>query len=145
MRVSAFHLDDEIEKREQKTISGIFAEHGENYFRLKETEALKSFAGKENFILSTGGGTPCFHDNMEWMNNNGITIWIDESLDIIEERIKKEKVHRPLIASVPDQELREFLSEMLNKRRSFYSRAKYHVSGAGITETSFLQIVAVDE
>src|SRR5258706_8334488 len=89
LHIPAFHLDDEIEKEERRTIAEIFAEQGENYFRIKESEVLKSFAGKENFILSTGGGTPCFHNNMKWMNDHGITAWIDEPVEIIEERLKK--------------------------------------------------------
>lgn len=140
LHIPAFHLDDEIEKKERRTIAQIFAEQGEDYFRIKESEVLKSFAGKKKFVLSTGGGTPCFHDNMKWMNDNGITIWIDEPVEIIEERLKKEKQHRPLIASIPDGELKKFLSEMLYKRNPFYAQAKYHVNADTITNESFLKI-----
>src|SRR5438309_1491698 len=105
INIPAFHLDDEIEKEEGKTVGGIFTEKGEDHFRRKESAILKSFGAKNNFILSTGGGTPCFFDNIDWMNNNGITIWIDEPIDIIASRLQKEKSHRPLIASVKDEEL----------------------------------------
>jgi len=145
LNIPAFDLDNEIEKTEQKTISEIFAEHGQDYFRIKETEVLKAFAGKENYILSTGGGTPCFHDNMEWMNETGITIWIDEPLDTIEERLKKEKLHRPLIAAIPDNELKKFLSDMLLKRSAFYARSKFHLSSDAINESNFLQILSPNE
>ena len=94
--IPALDLDNEIEKAEGQTIAEIFAEKGESYFRLKENETLKSLAEKENFLLATGGGAPCFHDNMEWMNANGITIWIDEPLAVIAARLQQEKAHRPL-------------------------------------------------
>ncbi len=140
LNVPAFHLDDEIERSEQKTIAQIFAEKGEEYFRNKETEVLKSFADKNNFILSVGGGTPCFNDNMDWMNANGSTIWIDEPLETIEKRLLTEKSHRPLIANIPDKNLHTFLSEMLNKRSPFYSQAKYHLKQNEIAEETFLKI-----
>src|SRR3954463_10365891 len=78
LNIPAFDLDTEIEKAESKTIAEIFVEKGEAYFRKKENEILKNFSDNKNFILSTGGGTPCFHDNIDWMNVQGITIWIDE-------------------------------------------------------------------
>src|SRR5204863_6501254 len=98
--ISHFDLDAEIEGKEKKTIAEIFQEEGEETFRKKEAEALRTFSNKETFILSTGGGTPCFHCNMQWMNEHDVTIWINEPLDIIEDRLKTQKIHRPLIASV---------------------------------------------
>jgi len=145
LNIPAFHLDDEIEKAEQKTVAEIFSEKGEDHFRQKENEVLKSFSAKENFILSTGGGAPCFYDNMNWMNNNGITIWIDEPVEIIAERLQKEKSHRPLIATVEDNNLEYFLTQMREKRNSFYSKAKYYLTGNNITEKDFLKIISTHE
>lgn len=141
LNIPAFDLDIEIEKPEGKTVAEIFEVQGENYFRQAENKVLKSFAGKENFILSTGGGTACFHDNIEWMNKNGTTIWIDEPLEIIAERLKKEKAHRPLIATVKDEYLIVFLSEMRDKRKPFYAKAKYHLK-ENINEKNFLKIIS---
>lgn len=142
LHIPAFHLDDAIEKNEGKTISEIFTENGEDYFRQKEREVLKSFSSKNNFILSTGGGTPCFFNNMNWMNANGITIWIDESLDIIASRLIKEKSRRPLLANVDDKNIASFLIEMLDKRKVFYVKAKHHLTGESINEKSFLNILS---
>lgn len=142
LNILSYHLDDEIEKSEQKTIAQIFAERGEDYFRKKETEILKSFSGKTNFILSVGGGTPCFNNNMDWMNENGITIWIDEPVEVIEERLKKEKSHRPLIANIADENLFTFLSDMREKRSMFYAKAKYHLSN-NISEKEFSEIISI--
>ena len=141
LNIPSFHLDDEIEKSEQKTIAKIFTERGEEYFRQKETEVLKSFSDKNNFILSVGGGTPCFNNNIDWMNANGITIWIDEPIEIIEKRLQKEKSHRPLIANIPDENLFAFLSDMREKRVVFYTKAKHQLKN-NINEQKFLEIIS---
>ncbi len=145
LNISSFHLDDAIEKSEQKTIAKIFAENGEDYFRQKETEVLKNFSNSNNFILSVGGGTPCFNNNMDWMNDNGVTIWIDEPVEIIEKRLLKEKSHRPLIANIADENLYTFLSDMLKKRNIFYAKAKHHLKENEITEENFLNIFSSHE
>lgn len=145
LNIPVYHLDDEIEKSEQKTIAQIFTENGEDYFRNLETYALKSFASKQNFILSVGGGTPCFNNNMDWMNDNGITIWIDESIDIISTRLLKEKSHRPLIANIPDEKLKDFLKQMHEKRKSFYNKAQHHLTEKEISEQTLLKILSANE
>lgn len=139
--IPSFHLDDVIEGSEQKTIAEIFADKGEDYFRQKETEVLKNFADKKHFILSVGGGTPCFNNNMNWMNENGVTIWIDESITVIEKRLIKEKSHRPLIANIPDENLYAFLFDMREKRSVFYAKAKHRLSD-NINEKKFLEIIS---
>ena len=145
LNIPAFDLDTEIEKADGKTVSEIFSVKGEGYFRNKENEILKTFATKNNFILSTGGGAPCFHDNIDWMNNNGVTIWIDEPIEIIAARLKKEKLHRPLIANVADEELESFFYEMREKRKPFYSRAKYHLNISNLSKKHFLEILSPHE
>jgi shikimate kinase len=145
LHIPAFDLDKEIEKIAGRTVAAIFADEGESYFRQKENEVLKSFEGKPNFLLATGGGAPCFHDNMEWMNENGVTIWIDEPPSVIASRLKKEKSHRPLIAEVADDNLSEFFIRMRGSRAPYYMRAKYHLSGNHITEKDFMKIIRSNE
>lgn len=144
-KMPAFDLDKEIEKAEGKTIPEIFDEKGEAYFRQKENEILKTFGTKNNFILATGGGAPCFHDNISWMNNKGITIWIDEPLSIIASRLKKGKSHRPLIANIPDENLEDFFCEMREKRKPFYSKAQHHLNRGNLKEKHFLEILSPHE
>lgn len=144
LSIPVFDLDTEIEKTEGKTVAMIFAEKGEDHFRKKENEILKGFAAKHDFILATGGGAPCFYDNMDWMNKNGITIWIDEPLKIIAGRLLKGKSHRPLIASVEDDNLEEFLAGMRDKRKSFYAKSKYQLAG-NISEKELLKIISSNE
>jgi len=94
--LSFYDLDLEIENNERKKIKDIFRENGENYFREVETSTLKKIIEeKDNFILATGGGTPCFNDNMKFINKYGISIFLNTSLEILEERIARNN-KRPL-------------------------------------------------
>ncbi|HRH60897.1 MAG TPA: shikimate kinase [Chitinophagaceae bacterium] len=143
--MQSFHLDDVIEAEERKSISHIFQHQGEHYFRELERDCLRKFEGEDNCIVSTGGGTPCFHSNMQWMNDNGITIWIDESVDVLAWRLQKEKEHRPLISNLDDAALKNFLEEKLEERKTFYSLAKHRLHGTTITEENFKAIIESNE
>ena len=136
-----YDLDDLIEHYEAKTIAEIFSEDGEEYFRKCESEVLRGFGGKKNFVVATGGGTPCFYDNMEWMNINGITIWIDQPVDELMIRLQPEKAHRPLIKNLNDAELRSFLTNKLAERCPYYCMAQYHLKGENISQDSFAEII----
>ena len=145
MNIDWIDLDQQIEKDTSLSIKEIFAVCGEDYFREKERDALHGLSKYKNLILSTGGGTPCFYDNMQWMNEHGVTIWLDEPVEILTERLKKEKAHRPLIKDLSDEELRNFLSKKLTERSFFYSQAKYHLKGNSISDNSFAKILQRDE
>jgi shikimate kinase len=126
LHLQAFDLDEEIERHEKKFIAQIFAEKGEIYFRKTEAEMLRRFAEKEYFVLATGGGAPCFHHNMQWMNEQGLTIWLNEPVNVLFERLSVEKNHRPLIQNVSDGELKQFLTTKLAERKPFYEQATFH-------------------
>ena len=145
IKSGAYDLDYLIETVEEQTIAEIFAEHSEAYFRKAEAKVLRWFGEKKSFVLATGGGTPCFHDNMQWMNKHGVTIWIDEPIDVLVERLIKEKDHRPLIKSLTDDELHNFLSKKLEERRPFYSQATYNLQGNKINDRSFAEILQQHE
>jgi shikimate kinase len=102
---------------------------------------LRLFSKKPKFVLATGGGTPCFNDNMSWMNKHGITIWIDEPVMVLVERLQKEKAHRPLISSLTDEELHSFLEKKYLERFTFYSKSKYHLLGGEISQQAFEKII----
>lgn len=141
LKTGGYDLDHLIESHEEKTVAEIFAEDGEAYFRKMENKLLRWFAEKKSFVLSTGGGTPCFHENMEWMNKQGLTIWIDEPIDTLTRRLLPERAHRPLIASLTDDELHRFLENKLEERRPYYSQAAIHLQGDAINERSFAKII----
>jgi shikimate kinase len=126
---------------EERTIAEIFEEDGEEAFRKLETKMLKLFGEKKQFILSVGGGTPCFNDNMKWMNKTGITIWLDEPIETLAQRLLKEKDHRPLIKNIADDELVSFLSTKRKERIRFYSQSAFTLSGDDITEAGFRKIL----
>ena len=118
-----YDLDREIENKERKKIKEIFSDKGENYFRKVESIVLKKIIKeKENFILATGGGTPCFNDNMKIINKYGISIFLNTSIDILEERISRNK-KRPLFNNSIN--LKTDLINLLEKRNSFFSSSNY--------------------
>src|SRR3954463_9563111 len=134
LKVPAYDLDALIEMMEEKTVQEIFAEDGEEYFRKAEAKMLRLFAEKKQFILSCGGGTACYNDNMKWMNKQGITIWIDEPVEILSQRLSQEKAHRPLIKDLDDAGLEQFLEKKLLERAPFYEQSTYRLSGDKLNE-----------
>ncbi|MEY3377905.1 MAG: hypothetical protein RLZZ328_1018 [Bacteroidota bacterium] len=141
IKSAGYDLDDLIEMNEEKTIAEIFAEDGEEQFRKTEAKILRWFKEKKKYVLATGGGTPCFQDNMAWMKKEGIVIWLDESEDILVKRLVEEKAHRPLIADLSEQDLTKFIKDKLVERHAFYSQANYRLSSDQITDTALKQII----
>jgi shikimate kinase len=130
-------LDEEIEKVEKKSISNLFAEEGEVEFRKMEASALRAFVKKYsidkssvNAVVSCGGGTPCYHDNMDFMNQHGLTVWLNPAIEMLVDRLKKEQDHRPLIAGMSEDELEKFITSKLAERVSFYSKATLHINNS---------------
>ena len=124
-------LDAYLEGKYHKTIAQIFAESGENYFRELERICLHETGEFENVVISTGGGAPCFFDNMDFMNQNGDTIYLKLNPEHLAERLKASKAGvRPLIAEKKDDELIQFIKDGLSKREIFYNRAKCIISGS---------------
>jgi shikimate kinase len=134
-------LDHWIEEQQGKTISALFKTEGENSFRnieafaLQEaTQQLQSQASSPHDssrfvgIISTGGGTPCFGGNMDWMNANGVTVWLNLPVEVLVERLSKEKSKRPLIAELNDDELHEYIQMKLEERCPFYNKSAITIS-----------------
>jgi shikimate kinase len=132
LKTGGYDLDNIIESVEEKSIAELFEEEGEISFRKTEAKLLRWFGEKKSFVLATGGGTPCFHQNIEWMNQQGITIWLDESVDVIVERLVTEMDHRPLLKNLSINDLHSFIQNKLNERIPFYNQAKYKLSGTEI-------------
>ena len=140
-KTGGYDLDFLIESNEEKTIAEIFAEDGEEYFRKQEAKVLRWFKEKKAFVLATGGGTPCFNENMEWMNKQGLTIWIDSDIDTLVQRLLPEKDHRPLIKDLSDAALADFLTKKREERMGFYQQANIHLKESQINEKSILKII----
>ena len=121
-------LDKEISLKLKKSISEIFSEHGEIYFRKKEKEILEQLLlEKDNCILSVGGGTPTFYHNMETINERSTSFFLRTSVKTLTERISKNKERRPLLARIPEHELPEFIAKHLFERNQFYNMAQHTI------------------
>ncbi|KQR72531.1 shikimate kinase [Pedobacter sp. Leaf176] len=115
-------LDAEIVKKSGKTIAEFFETFGEQGFRDYESEILKTYNYPENCVVATGGGLPCFFDNMDWMNDHGETIYLEmEPAQLVSRLHNRHK--RPLIKDLDDEQLLEFVKVKLEERNPFYRKA----------------------
>ena len=121
-------MDHYIEKRNCKTVPQLFEEFGEEGFRERERKALEELAEFTDIVIATGGGAPCFFDNIDLMNRTGKTIYLNIHLKILASRLLKSKTERPLIKGKSREELIEFIDETLRKRNEFYKQAKYEIT-----------------
>lgn len=124
-----FDLDSEIEKEEKKSITEIFSEYGEEYFRNTEAEILRALHPKTDAVIAAGGGTPCFHGNIKYMLSTGIVIYLKMTPRQIKKRIEPEKAIRPLIKDIPDSRLEGFIAEKLKEREKYYNLAHIKING----------------
>lgn len=118
-------LDYYIEGRYHKTVREIFAEGGEARFREIERNMLHEVADIENVIIATGGGTPCFYDNIEYMNSKGTCIYLQATVEELCRRLKTCRENRPLLRDKNDDELRDFIEKNLSSREQFYTQASH--------------------
>ena len=118
-------MDSRIESRYRKTIPDIFASEGEDSFRKKERFILEELSALENVVVSTGGGAPCFFDNIDVMNSSGLCVYIRMTPEALAARLKNAKANRPLLKDKTEEELTNFIKEQLEKRRAFYEQARY--------------------
>ncbi|WP_290791182.1 shikimate kinase [Flavihumibacter sp. UBA7668] len=124
MNIPFFDLDDVIVLREGKPITEIFSEQGEEYFRLLEKDTLMNLTNShEAFVLSCGGGTPCFFGNIDYMKEHGKVIWLNTATAVLIERLLKEKKHRPLLSDIPDEDMKSFIIKKLHDRKMYYEQA----------------------
>ena len=129
MGISFIDMDKYIEERHLKSVAEIFADEGESSFREKERVALLELSSFEDVVIGTGGGSPCFFDNIEVMNENGVTVYIAPDSDVLASRLIKSKTVRPLIAGKSKQELILFIEEALKNRISYYEQAQIIIRG----------------
>ena len=123
--LSFIDLDVFIEERFHKTIRQIFAERGEEAFRELERRMLHEVAEFEDVIVSTGGGTPCFFDNMSFMNSCGQTVYLRVSIDELAARLEMARQTRPVLQNRTGEALKAFIRESLESRLPFYEQARF--------------------
>jgi shikimate kinase len=132
LTVPFIDLDQSIEQESGKSIPAIFSEQGEEYFRSLEAVALRQRSKAAAFVMACGGGTPCFHDNMEFMNASGKTVFLDVPVSEIVKRFSSTQEYklRPLLNESDPEKLSGKLEDLLKKRLLFYQQAAVTVTGA---------------
>lgn len=123
-----FDLDEQVTEHAGMSIPKIFETDGEEQFRLLEKEVLHILSeSHDSFVMACGGGSPCYFNNIEYMNQSGTTVWINTPLDTLFERLVKEKDKRPLIRELSDEQLKGFISKKFADRRIYYEQARLTV------------------
>ena len=126
-------MDTLLQDKAGMTIPEYFAQHGEDAFRKLESTLLKETEYPENTIVSTGGGLPCFFDNLQWMNANGKTLYIKLDPKTLASRLENAKTERPILQGKKGDELIAFITEKLAEREGFYLQASHWVSGIDLS------------
>ena len=129
-------LDDLVISHENKSVKEIFAAYGEERFREIESEVLRATNSLQNSIIACGGGTPCFADNISWMNEHGVTIWLKQTPENIAQNLQGEEKARPLLAGINENKMVNFITNLLQKREAFYRQATYHIDLSGHNENN---------
>ena len=119
-------LDQYIETKYGSTVSEIFARRGEAGFREIETDTLKEVAQNKDAIISCGGGTPCFNENMDIINSTGISVFLDASIETLLSRLIVLNATRPLVAGKSPEEIEKIITQQLSRRLPFYTKAQIH-------------------
>ena len=125
LQLDFYDLDWYIESRMRKTVPQLFAERGEDGFRKVEHNMLHEVAEFEDIVLSCGGGTPCFFDNMDYMNTCGQVVYLKASTPVLHKHLLMGKTERPLLKGKTPEELGRFIEAQVAEREKFYSKAQY--------------------
>jgi shikimate kinase len=134
-------LDHLLEEQAGMTIAEYFATHGEDSFRILESEVLRQTPYTQNTVVSTGGGLPCFFDNMVWMNAHGKTVYIKLSPKTLVDRLERSKNKRPLLREKQGEELLAFITERLAEREVFYLQAGYIANGISLSVDGLEELI----
>ncbi|MDQ3110175.1 MAG: shikimate kinase [Bacteroidota bacterium] len=143
--VDFYDLDKVIEKNAGKDVTAIFAAEGEKHFRDLEKQALTEVLDEENCVVACGGGTPCFFDNMDKMNEAGVVIYLKMSTDHLVERLEAEKDSRPLLNGKSGHELWTMVHETLQTREPDYLKAKYKVKAKDLKPAELAEFIRLYE
>ncbi|MGL6268200.1 MAG: shikimate kinase [Chitinophagaceae bacterium] len=150
-----FDLDAEVEKSTGMDIVSIFREKGEFFFREKEMEVLSqlydNLTGTINpmndpgnallAIIATGGGTPCYGTNMEWLNKHGLTVWLNPAITELTGRLEKETEKRPLLHGKTGRSLTDFIEMKVSERKRFYNLARIEIKNTHIAVEEFINLL----
>jgi shikimate kinase len=135
-----FDLDEQVTEHAGKSIPEIFATEGEEQFRMMEKDILYIITeSHDSFVMACGGGSPCYFNNIDYMNQAGTTVWISTPLDILFERLVKEKDKRPLIQQLTEEQLRGFINKKFADRKIYYEQADVTVDEQPVQLDSLIE------
>jgi len=134
-------MDDMLEQDYHITISDLFDKYDENAFRKLEQSVLKKTFSLDNVIISTGGGTPCFNDNIEQINNNGISVYLKMSPRMLLDRLTDSPKPRPLLQRVSKENRLHYVEGLLKEREKYYLQAKYIVDGKNLDIMEIISLI----
>jgi shikimate kinase len=142
LNIPFFDMDEQITRSEGQSITEIFAKFGEEYFRLKE-KGILSMVTENNptFVMACGGGSPCYFNNIDYMNQSGTTIWLNTPLTVLFSRLIKEKDKRPLLKELTDDQLMGFIVKKFSDRKIYYQQADIVVDDENISLDHFIEMV----
>ncbi|MBN2778328.1 MAG: shikimate kinase [Bacteroidales bacterium] len=141
LNLKFYDLDKYIEQKYKMSIPSIFNTFDETVFRNIETIELRKFISKTDFVLSCGGGTPCFNNNMELINNIGTSVYIELNAAALCDRLIKSKTKRPLIEGLSPKELQQKVDTLLSDRQKYYEQAKITISGINLKPETLIEIL----
>lgn len=139
LNYTCIDMDSFFVQNYRMSISECFLAYGEQFFREKEKELLIEIIEKDDIVVAVGGGTPCFENNMDLMNQNGLTIYIQMSPSVLYNRLKEHTEHRPILAASNDLLLT--ITNLLKNRNPFYNQAKITIQGINLTAKKIVQII----
>jgi shikimate kinase len=135
-----FDMDEQIINSEGRSVNEIFEKFGEEYFRLKEKGILHVITeGNPSFVMACGGGSPCYFNNIDYMNQSGITVWLNIPMNILFQRLMTEKDKRPLLKELSDVQLRSFIVKKFADRKIYYEQAEVIIDDEEISLDHFIE------
>ncbi len=140
LNIPFFDMDELIVNAEGRSINEIFARFGEEYFRLKEKGILHVITeGNPNFVMACGGGSPCYFNNIDYMNQSGTTVWLNTPMNILFQRLQIERDKRPLLKDLSDDQLRSFIIKKFADRKIYYEQAEVIIDDEEISLDHFIE------
>lgn len=134
LQIPFFDLDEKIVEEEGRSVAQVFEEEGEEYFRKLEKEMLYMLTeSHETFVMATGGGTPCFYNNIDYLKQKGTVVWLNCPVDCLYQRLVKEKEQRPLLRQIPDADLKSYIVRKFSNRKIFYQQAGVIIQEESLT------------
>lgn len=138
-------LDLYFEEKYHISVDDFFKKYGDDAFRKIETKLLNEILTKDNIVISTGGGTPCFNENMNLMKNNGVSVYLKMHINSLKDRILNSKKQRPLLKNISEDNIDDFLSDHLSKREVFYQQADFTVKGENVDVEGMVELICSQE